>query len=174
MTNNTLDIGPAATQAQTRQIKGFSPDSVTVFTLGLFGFLIPILGIVPSVIALIKARAAKKQLFRARGNFRGYGLLKAGMIFAWLGILSTLFSIALAAVSVWALVNMPSLLPSLVGLSGVESNLNPSALLSILDTQDLKTLLSDPDILNDIEERLREAGLDPDTLFVDPATTPKP
>jgi hypothetical protein len=139
-----------------------------VFTLGLFGFLIPIIGIVPSVIALAKTRAAKQQLFRARGNFRGYGLLKAGIVFAWLGVLSTLFSVAIAALSVWALVNMPSLLPSLLGLSGIESSINPSALLSILDTQDLKTLLSDPDILNGVEERLREAGLNPETLFVDP------
>lgn len=170
MTNSTLEREINATPAQPRQIKGFSPESVTVFALGLTGFLLPLLGVVPSVMAAVKARSARQQLTRARGNFRGQGLVKAGVILAWLGIANALVSLALTVLTVWAALNMPSLLPSLVGLSASDGMLDPTSMLSILDSQDLKSLLSDPDVLNSLEERLREAGVNPDTLFVDPST----
>lgn len=174
MTNKTLDRETTAPQAQTRQIKGFSPESVTVFTLGLLGFLIPFVGIVPSVIAVAKTRSAKKQLMRARGNFRGEGLVKAGSVLAWLGILNTLLTVALTVLTVWAAVNMPSLLPSLAGLSVADGALDPTAMLSILDSQDLKSLLSDPSVVKSLEERLIEAGVDPSSIFSNPTPTPTP
>lgn len=174
MTNSTLEREISAAPAQPRQIKGFSPESVTVFALGLAGFLLPLIGVVPSVMAAVKARSARQQLARARGNFRGHGLVKAGVIFAWLGIANAVLSLALTALTVWAAVNMPTLLPSLFGLSAAGGALDPTMMLSILDSQDLKSLLSDPDILNSLEERLREAGVNPETLFGDQDSTPAP
>lgn len=174
MTKSTLERETSAVQAPPRQIKGFSPESVTVFSLGLAGFLVPLIGIVPSVMSVAKARSARRQLARARGNFRGEGLVKAGVILGWLGILNAVFSLALTALTIWAAVNMPSLLPSLAGLSVADGALDPTAMLSILDSQDLKSLLSDPDVVSRLEEYLRDAGVNPETIFGTPAPAPTP
>lgn len=154
-------------------VQGIAPKSVTVFSLGIVGFLLPVLGLVPSILAVMQSKGARQEIYRTRGRLGGVGLNKAGLILGWLGILNSLTLIGLSLLAMWALENLPSLLGSLIGLPTDQQSSDlgdPSALLSLLDGQDLNSLLSDPDVLGDIERRLLEAGLDPDTLFETPPT----
>lgn len=179
MSNQTTNPAPASVKAQARPPQGFAPKSVTVFALGLSGLLVPLLGLIPSVMAIGKARGAKDEIARSRGYFRGYGLIRWGLILGWLGVLGSLLAAGLVVGAVWALQNMPSLLTSVLGVPTGASAFDPTAMLSILDSQDLNAILSDPEVIKDLEQRLRDAGIDPQTLFgpntgESPAPSPKP
>lgn len=174
MTIQTTPQPPKPAPAARQPIRGFSPQAVAVFCLGLAGALTPFVGVIPSVVALVKARGARREISRSRGHYRGGGLISWGVGLSWLGILGALLSVTMALFLMWAVQNSPALLPTLLGMPDVSTAIDSHALLSFLDSQDLKSLLSDPAILNELEQRLREAGVEPQTLFVDPSATPKP
>lgn len=177
MSNTSTVPAVSAAKPQVRPPQGFAPRSVTVFALGLSGFLLPIIGLIPSVIALYKARAARFEISRAKGHYRGYGLVRAGTTLASLAVLNTLLLAALAIAAVWVFQNTPNILPSLLGLTGAETAFDPNTMLSILDSQDLNSLLSDPAVIADLEQRLLDAGIDPESLFGTertPSETPDP
>lgn len=100
----------------------YSGGSVAVFSLGFAGFLVPVLGIVPSLISLVKAQKAKKELIKSEGKVSGFGLINAGIALAVLGILNFFVSIALVFGAVWAVNQIPVWLEENFSSSGLLGN----------------------------------------------------
>jgi hypothetical protein len=87
--------------------KGYAPKSVAVFGLGLSGALVWGLGIIPSIMALAKAKKASKEVNASSGKFRGVGLIKWGIALAITGILNFIAGVALIFGAVWAINQIP-------------------------------------------------------------------
>lgn len=100
----------------------YSGNSVAVFSLGFAGFLVPVFGIIPSVISLVKVPKAKKELIKNEGRISGFGLINAGIALAILGIVNFLVSIALVFGAVWVVNQIPIWLEENFSSSGLLGN----------------------------------------------------
>lgn len=89
------------------QSAGFGGQSVAVFGLGLSGALVWGLGIIPSIMALVKAKKAKSEITSSKGNLKGFGLIKWGIALAITGIINFLASIALVFGAIWVVNQIP-------------------------------------------------------------------
>lgn len=76
--------------------------SIAVLVLGIVGLVLACgygIGIIPSIVALAMAPAAKREIAAAGGQLGGAGFVKAGVVCAWVAV-----GIATAAIVVIVLV----------------------------------------------------------------------
>ena len=76
--------------------------SIAVLVLGIVGLVLVCgygIGIIPSIVALAMAPAAKREIAAAGGQLGGAGFVKAGVVCAWVAV-----GIATAAIVVIVLV----------------------------------------------------------------------
>lgn len=131
---------------------GYGKESVTVFGLGLSGALIWGIGIVPSIMALAKAKKAKRELLEAEGQLHGFGLIKAGVILAITGIFHFLLTIAMVFGLVWVVGQIPTWIND--GLS--KGTIAGVDVIDVLPNINLNDLGLDSATLNEVEKILPE------------------
>lgn len=147
------------------KIIGYSPEVVKMHTLALTGALTPILGIVPSIRALIKARRAKRELFLSNGSLDGHSLYKKAVFLGWLGIILFAINIAIAIALVWLIQNASSLLSEPVFQQFLQATSNSEVLNNVPANIDLEELGLSADDLERLREYLPE-GIDINNLSV--------
>jgi len=129
---------------------GYGKESVTVFSLGLGGALVWGIGIVPSIMALVKAKKARHEILEAEGHLHGLGLIKAGVILAITGIFNFALTIAMILGLVWVVGQIPTWIND--GLS--KGTIAGVDVIDVLPNIDLNDLGLDAATLNEIEQIL--------------------
>jgi hypothetical protein len=132
--------------------KGIGPKSVSVFGFGLAGSLIWGVGIIPSIIALSKARKARREIEASQGNLKGLGLIKWGIALAIAGILNFIAGIALIFGVVWAVNQIPIWMEEAL----TDGNVAGIEIADTLPPINLQELGLPEESLNTIEEYLPE------------------
>jgi hypothetical protein len=62
---------------------------------GIASLLVPCLGLVPAIVALVRAGGARREIIASGGRLTGLGMVTAGRITAWIGVALTIVAIAL-------------------------------------------------------------------------------
>jgi hypothetical protein len=154
-----------ANSEQKSNIIGISPRTVKMYGFALAGFLMPIFGIVPSIIALAKAKKAKREILLSSGTLAGLDLYKKSLTYAWLGVSSFIFNVALIVFIIWLINVLPSFITSPQFQDVIQNNL-PDIITEVPINIDLESLgFSESDI-----SVLRDAlpdGVDINNLTLD-------
>lgn len=95
-----------------KDIIGISPKTVKLYGFALTGFLVPLFGIFPSLVALFKAKSAKREIIASEGKLGGLDLYKQSLLYAWLGIVSFFINLGLIALLIWLINELPALIAS--------------------------------------------------------------
>lgn len=132
--------------------KGIGPQSVSVFGFGLAGSLIWGIGIVPSIIALFKAKKARREIEASHGKLKGLGLIKWGIALAIAGILNFIAGIALIFGVVWVVNQIPIWMEDAL----TEGNIAGIEIADTLPPINLQELGLPEESLSTIEEYLPE------------------
>jgi hypothetical protein len=106
---------------------GYSGKAVSVLTLGLISSLVPLIGIFPGVVAVVRSRSARREIRESAGYYRGNNLVTSGLWLAWSGILSTLIIVGSLVWGVSWLMTSPALqqlTSEISSLSSLSTNLN--------------------------------------------------
>lgn len=75
--------------------------SIAVLVLGIVGLVLACgygIGIIPSIVALAMAPAAKREIAAAGGQLGGAGFVKAGVVCAWVAVGMAIVVIVLVAI----------------------------------------------------------------------------
>ena len=75
--------------------------SIAVLVLGIVGLVLVCgygIGIIPSIVALAMAPAAKREIAAAGGQLGGAGFVKAGVVCAWVAVGMAIVVIVLVAI----------------------------------------------------------------------------
>jgi hypothetical protein len=67
---------------------------------GIASLLVPCIGLVPAIVALVRAGSARREILASNGQLTGLGMVTAGRITAWIGVVLTLLAIALIVLAV--------------------------------------------------------------------------
>jgi len=138
--------------ASASKVQGYGPGSVTVFSLGLSGSLVWGIGVIPSIMALLKVKNAKQEIQNSEGLLRGLGLIKAGIVLAITGIFHFVLTIAMIVALVWAVNQIPYWVQDALDdgqVAGVD-------IAEILPPIDVESLGLDQSTLDSIESVLPE------------------
>jgi hypothetical protein len=71
-----------------------------VLVCGIASLIFPCIGLVPAIVALVRAGDARREILASEGRLTGLGMVTAGRITAWVGIALTLLAIALVVLLV--------------------------------------------------------------------------
>lgn len=149
----------------TPAIIGYSPKVVSLHTLALSGFLIPLFGIVSSVAVLFKARKANEELALANGKLEGHALYRRSIILAWLGIISFVINILFILALIWVIQNFDLIVSQATSLQVIQQFSESEVLQNVPANIDLESLGFTPEDIELLKSVLPE-GTDVNNLSV--------
>jgi hypothetical protein len=72
-----------------------SNNATLVLVCGIASLLVPCIGLVPAIVALAMSGSARREILASDGRLTGLGMVTAGRITAWIGVIIALLGIAL-------------------------------------------------------------------------------